>query len=124
MGNHPAPDWLLLLFFVLTSAFSIVFYFQKLKTSITNRAVYVSFGIFASQKVFPLTDIKSIEIRKYDGMNEFSGWGVKSNSNEQSYTVSGNEGVEIELKNGGKKILIGTQKPLEMQKVIDQLYFK
>ena len=57
-------------------------------------------------------------------MNEFSGWGVKANPNEQSYTESGNEGIEIELKSSGKKILIGTQKPAEMQKVIDQLYAK
>jgi hypothetical protein len=124
IGNRPAPDWLLLVFFVLTSTFTIVLYFQNLKTSITNRAVYVNFGIFASQRIFPLADIKSISIRKYDGMNEFSGWGVKSNSNEQSYTESGNEGVEIELKSGGKKILIGTQKPVEMQKIIDQFYAK
>ena len=106
------------------STFTIVLYFQYLKTSITNRVVYVSFGIFASQRVFPLADIKSISIRKYDGMNEFSGWGVKANPNEQSYTESGNEGIEIELKSSGKKILIGTQKPAEMQKVIDQLYAK
>jgi len=120
IGNRNAPDWLLLVIFILTAAFAVGFSLQKLKTSITNRAIYTSFGVFASKQAIPLTNIKSIAIRKYDGMNEFSGWGVRGNANEQCFTVSGSEGIEIELKSGGKKILIGTQKADGMQAVIER----
>jgi hypothetical protein len=120
IGNHPAPNWLLILIFVLTATLAMVFSLQRLRTSITDQAIYVSFGIFASKKVIPLSNIKSISVRKYDGMKEFSGWGVKANANEQSYTVSGDNGVEIELNSEGKKILIGTDKPNEMLSVIDK----
>jgi hypothetical protein len=53
-------------------------------------------------------------------MKEFSGWGVKGNNLEQSYTVSGDEGLEITLKSGGKKILIGTQERAQMQSVLNK----
>jgi hypothetical protein len=118
IGNRNAPNWLLLLIFILTTSFAVAFNLQKLKTTITNRAIYISFGVLTSNRVILLTDIKSIAIRKYDGMKEFSGWGVKGNDQEQSYTVSGDEGIEIALKSGGKKILIGTQKADKMRAVI------
>src|ERR1700679_4252332 len=79
IGNRNAPDWLLLVIFILTATFAVAFSLQKLKTSMTNRAIYTSFGVFAPKQAIPLTDIKSISIRKYDGMKEFSGWGVRGN---------------------------------------------
>ncbi len=118
VGNHPAPSWLLVVIFIATASFAVVFNMQRLKTTITNQAIKVSFGIFMSPKIFLLSDIKSITMRKYDGMSEFRGWGVKGNANEQSYTVSGDDGIEIELKSGGKKILIGTHEAAQMQEVI------
>jgi hypothetical protein len=118
IGNRNAPDWLLLVIFILTAIFAVGFSQQKLKTSITNRAIYTSFGVFAGKHAILLTDIKSISIRNYDGMKEFSGWGVRGNADERCYTVSGDEGMEIELKSGGKKVLIGTQKAGDMGAVI------
>jgi len=122
VGNRPAPSWLLVVFFLFTATVTAMLGLQKLTLSITNKAVYINFGVFASKQVIPLTDIKSIAVRKYNGPGEFSGWGVKSNAHEQSYTVSGDEGVEIILKNG-KMILVGTQKPKEMQRVINQYFY-
>lgn len=120
-GKQAAYNGLMAVIFILITALAVVFSFQKLTTTITNRAVTMDFGIFAAKKAIPLTDIKSIAVRKYDGMKEFSGWGVKGNDQERSYTVSGDEGIEITLKSGGKKLLIGTQQPDKMRDIISKL---
>lgn len=120
MGNHPAPNAVLVLFFILSFGGIYFFISQKLICTITDKAVYVSFGILTSAQIFLLTDIKSITVRKYDGLGEFMGWGVRYSANEDCYTVSGSYGIEIEVDNRHSKILIGTQKPEEMQAVISK----
>ena len=55
-------------------------------------------------------------------MKEFMGWGVKWNSTTDCFTMSGDVGLELTLSNN-KKILIGTQKPAELQLVLET-YFK
>ena len=117
MGNNPAPDWLLLLFFFGSAIGIIVFTSQKLKTKITENEIALSFGVFAKKKVVNKSEIKTISIRKYNAVKEFLGWGVRFNTNERCYTVAGSDGIDIEL-NDGKHILIGTQKPLDANSVV------
>ncbi|UOE51108.1 hypothetical protein MTO98_08475 [Mucilaginibacter sp. SMC90] len=112
VGNNPAPDWLLLVFFFGSIIGFIVFSSQKLKTQIREDEITVSFGFFARKKVINISEVKSISIRKYDAIKEFLGWGVRFNLSERCYTVAGSDGIEIELVNG-KRILVGTQKPLD-----------
>ncbi len=63
-------------------------------------------------------DISKAYIREYKPVAEYGGWGVRGffSSSGRAYNVSGNVGLQVELKNG-KKILIGTQK----QETIEEL---
>ena len=60
--------------------------------------------------------IQSFVIRKYKPIREFGGWGIRFGFKEKSimYNVSGNMGIELVLKDG-KKIILGTQRPEELQ---------
>lgn len=61
-------------------------------------------------------------VRTYDALSEYGGWGLKggalwNNSKGKAINVSGNIGIQLELKNG-KKLLIGTQKKKEAENVL------
>ena len=62
-------------------------------------------------------------VRKYSPLREYGGWGVRGSfGKNKAYNVKGNQGIQIELKKGGK-VLVGTQRKTEAQQVIDR-YFK
>jgi len=123
VGTRPAPSWLLLVIFLLVAAFTVFMGLQKLRLKITNKAIYYSFGAFARMRSIPTAEIASINLRKYDGMDEFSGWGEKSNAKEDSYTTSGDEGIEIKFKKSTQKsILIGTHSPQKVQHVLSKYF--
>lgn len=118
MGNNPAPNWLLLLFFLGSPLMLYLFSSQTLKTLITEDEIIVSFGFFTSKRVVNINEISNLSVRKYDALKEFLGWGVRTNGENNCYTVKGNDGLEISLSNG-KRILIGTKKPIEIQNIIN-----
>lgn len=120
VGNHPAPTWLLLLFFLGSLAGVAVFSLQTLKLKITRDEIEISFGVFAQKRIIKMSDVKAINVRKYDALKEFWGWGVRFNARGKCYTVSGDEGIDIELSNG-ERILVGTKKMAEADKAISAL---
>lgn len=89
----------------------IVLLFIKLKTKITANGIYIAYLPFVRKwKKFPAQEIKEYEIRKYRAMLEYGGYGMKKRRKVgQAYSISGNIGLQLYLKNG-KKLLIGTQK--------------
>ncbi len=88
-----------------------VFSRARLKTKITSESLLVAFPpFFRKWKEFNPIKIEKYEIRTYNPMREYGGYGVKRRFKYgQSYTISGNVGLQLYLKNG-KKLLIGTHK--------------
>ena len=70
------------------------------------------------KKVIPYTDIQKCEAVTYRPILEFGGWGIRYRKGEVAYTVSGNQGVRLHLKNG-KKILIGSLNPERLAQEIN-----
>ncbi len=100
----------------LASVFFMGFIFlmifkARLRTKITDEAVFVAFPpFFKKWKTITPEEIDHFEIRLYRAQREYGGHGLKRRRRSgQSYTVSGNIGLQLYLKNG-KKLLIGTQK--------------
>ncbi|WP_183575964.1 hypothetical protein HDF18_18910 [Mucilaginibacter sp. X5P1] len=120
VGNHPAPDALLIVFFVVSVATIFLAWYQKLVFIITEDELHISFGILTSSKTIKMSDVKNISTRKYNAMKEFWGWGVRFRKNITCFTVSGSDAVEIELKSG-EKLLVGTQKMTEVAAVVLKL---
>lgn len=104
---------------IVTGGFSVLLLFLifvviarvRLKTKITTEGLYVAFSpLIKNWKKFVPGEIANYEIRTYSAKREFGGYGIKRRRRSgQSYTISGNIGLQLHFKNG-KKLLIGTQK--------------
>lgn len=108
-------------FLIILFVFAL-FNFFKLKTRIDEKGIYYQYlPIHFSYRFISWEAITKCYVRNYDAIFEYGGWGLKFSfrkSKGNSFTVKGNIGLQLELMNG-KKILIGTQKKDEIQRVID-----
>ncbi|WP_456376325.1 hypothetical protein [Lutibacter sp.] len=99
----------------------------KLKTRIDENGISYKFYPFhKSYKIISWNTISNSYIRNYDAISEYGGWGIKFSFRKKkgkSFTTKGNIGLQIELKNGSK-ILIGTQKKEELQRVLNTYQYK
>lgn len=104
---------------IVTGSFSVfimivavlILYKLRLKIKITNEAFWFSYPPIINKwkKIVP-EEIDKFAIRIYSANREFGGHGMKKRRKYgMSYTVSGNIGLQLYLKNG-KKLLLGTQK--------------
>ncbi|CAM1369463.1 conserved hypothetical protein [Tenacibaculum litoreum] len=119
--------------FILTSlgiTLSITFiFFFKLTTKIDEIGIHYQFFPFhLSIRKITWTEINKIHVRKYEPISEYGGWGLKgcflwNKGKGTAINVSGNIGIQIELKNG-KKLLIGTQKEQEVKRVLENYQYK
>ncbi|MBP8605448.1 MAG: hypothetical protein KBI46_06375 [Phycisphaerae bacterium] len=55
-------------------------------------------------------EIEKIYARQYSPVAEYGGWGIRCGKSGGAYNIKGNQGIQIELKNG-RKFLVGTQQP-------------
>lgn len=69
------------------------------------------------EKFFLFEDIEKIYAREYKPILDFGGWGIRYGVKGKAYNMSGNLGLQIIFKNG-KHLLIGSQKPFEIETVI------
>lgn len=114
LRKRATPDGLQLALWVLIGiGLPMLFYGARLVTEVRTDGVYVRFFPFHFAVLrFPLNSIKSYEARTYSPIGEYGGWGIRYGWNGKAYNVSGNQGLQLEL-NDGKRILIGTQCPLD-----------
>jgi hypothetical protein len=116
------PNLLLILAIILIAP-TLIFTI-KLSTRIDEKGIYYKFFPFhLKYKQIPWEDIESAHLRTYDAISEYGGWGLKGGffwrkSKGTAINVSGDKGLQLELKNG-KKLLIGTQRTNEIQQILD-----
>jgi len=103
---------------------AIILFFirSKLYTIIDESAIYYRFPPFINyEKKLTKSDISELYVRKYKPIWEYGGWGYRIRFGKgKALNVSGNQGLQIVLSNG-KGLLIGTQKPEQMRRVIKRL---
>lgn len=103
----------LIILFLVTVLFVVL----KMKTTITQKSIQLVYFPFV-WKTINIDDIASMEVINYGFVG---GWGIRFwTSYGTVYNVRGNKGLHIKLKNG-KQLVIGTQKPKELEKVVEQL---
>ncbi|MFD2202723.1 hypothetical protein [Shivajiella indica] len=90
----------------------------QLKTRIDNKGLSFSFFPIIGTRNYSFDQIEKLELIEYNSLLKFGGWGIRYNFDMWAYNIRGKHGLIVTLKN--KKFLIGTQKPNEMQKAIDQ----
>lgn len=99
----------------------ILFFLIRLETKIQTEGIYVKFFPFLPQfRFYPWEGIEIVQLRKYSALKEFGGWGIRFGRGGTAYNVKGNKGLQLKFKNGNA-LLIGTQKPEELQRVLADL---
>ena len=102
---------------------SLIFFF-KLTTRIDEKGIHYQFFPFHfSMKLIPWNEISKAGIRTYFPISEFGGWGIKggfffNKGRGKAINVSGDIGIQLVFKNG-EKLLIGTQKKEEVNRVLE-----
>ncbi len=103
---------------ILITAIIIVFFvFIRLKTNYTPEGIHVVFIPFIWKKFIPWDDISNAYLRKYS-LSDFGGWGYRFGKDGRAFTAKGDKGLQLVLKDNSK-LLIGTQEPEEIQKIIN-----
>jgi hypothetical protein len=124
-GDNPMSDegLVFVTFFVFLIWGVVFFLFEKTKliTVIYEKEIRLRFPpFFSKQKIIPFKMIKNMEVRKYNPITEFGGWGLRYGLRGKAYNVKGNIGLQIQFING-KKLLIGTQKPDQVKWAISKM---
>ncbi|NBL65065.1 hypothetical protein GV828_07620 [Flavobacterium sp. NST-5] len=122
-GAKPMSDTGLFFAWAITILITLLFIVMKLETQIKPEAVYVRFFPFHfSYKKFELSALSEVYVRKYAAIYEYGGWGIRLGwfGKGNAYTVSGENGIQLEFKNG-KKLLVGTQKPEIVRHILAKL---
>lgn len=100
--------------------FSLLF-LLKLETKIDELGIHYAFWpIHLHAKTVKWSVMGNCYVRKYSPIGEFGGWGYRINPfrKAKALNVKGNMGIQIVFKDG-KQLLLGTQKPEEAQRVIN-----
>lgn len=102
---------------IIVTSVILMMWFTKLETVITTKTIQVKYFPFVN-KTFQMEEIEFMKVIDYGFVG---GWGIRLwTSYGTVYNTSGSKGLHIQLKNG-KRYVIGTQKPDELKKVMDNL---
>lgn len=102
----------------------LLFFITQLETKITKEGIEIRFVPFIwKTKHIPWTDVSAVFVRKYSPLVEYGGWGWRVGAKGKAYNVKGNQGLQLKF-NNGKALLIGTQKPEELESALKALNLK
>ncbi|TVR38481.1 MAG: hypothetical protein EA392_09630 [Cryomorphaceae bacterium] len=111
VGNNPMSNTGLIIFAVLFLLLTVGFSQITLRTRLNEKGVHVQlFPFHLKYRTFGWEKITSTEVRQYNPIKEYGGWGLRMGPSGTAYNMKGNRGLQLVL-NNGKRILIGTQKP-------------
>ena len=89
---------------------------MTLRTTLSDAGISVSFSPLL-RKDIARDEIAKAYVRKYNPLAEYGGWGWKVTSKGTAFSVMGDRGLQLVLKNG-KRVLIGTQQPEALQRAV------
>lgn len=90
----------------------------RLDTEIRTDGIYVRFvPVHKKFRFYSWAELEKVYVRKYSPIGEYGGWGLRGLGKNRALNVSGNEGLQLIMKDG-RKLLIGTRKPEEIKAVL------
>ena len=121
-GDRPLSDVGLtivtVLAVVLSLGLSFLFFQFKLITEVRANGLYIRFFPLRA-RLIPYNAIVDCTARVYHPIKEYGGWGIRYGKNGKAYNISGNQGVQLELRDS-KPLLIGSQRANELAQAIQQ----
>jgi hypothetical protein len=94
----------------------VLFLLLTLKITIDSESLSFSYFPFVRKRKFNFSEIESLELKEYNSLWEYGGWGLRYNFDSWAYNTGGKFGFMVKTKD--KKFLLGTHKPEEAQKAI------
>ena len=124
-GDRPMSDTALVVTNTVTILFSIciflLFATMRLQTEVRSEGLYIRFfPLHLSFHRIPFEDLAQVEVRTYNPIREYGGWGIKGGRKNRAYNVSGNRGVRLDYANG-RHTLIGSQRADELAEAIGRV---
>jgi hypothetical protein len=120
-STTPLPNWLVFTLFILLGiGVPLLIFFTKLVTEVTDESLNIKFKPFANQ-TFPIKNIAAVESVEDGPFKDIGFWEISWGAgNPRIYNICGYKGIEISLRSG-ENILIGTQNPDQLARVINNL---
>ncbi len=123
-GNNPAPDVVQYLALAISIGLIVFFRIIALYTRVDARGVTWRFTILhRKERHISWKEIATAQVIRYRPIRDYGGWGYRLGGGGKAYSVAGSYGLKIILYKG-KKLLIGTQKPDELKRVLQQFTTK
>lgn len=125
VGSDPLSDtWLILMsFLVIPLMIFLIWLFSvtKLTVQVDSEKILIRFYPMVKREVL-LSDIKSFEIKEFNPIIDFGGWGLRYSIRWKTtgYIMKGKVGVQIHLKNG-KNLLISSERANELFRVLKEI---
>jgi hypothetical protein len=122
LGDNPASDNELLIMAIgvtfIVLGLVVLFLKARLETMVDAEGIRYRFFPFHLRTHEILWEtVAKATVRTYRPILEYGGWGIRYGLRGKAYNVSGNQGLELELRGGGR-ILFGTQRPVELDSVV------
>lgn len=110
---------------LVPAAVGVLFWFCRLETQVRPDGLYVRFfPLHLRFKKFTPDEIAEYYARDYNPVLEYGGWGIRvSLINGKAYNICGSKGLQLVFKNG-KKLLIGSQKPVDLAAAMNTVFKK
>ncbi len=106
---------------ILPLGLALLIWIVRMETQVRTDGVYVRYFPFHLRfRRLAVADFDKHFARTYHPLREYGGWGIRWGFAGRAYNVSGNQGVQIVTKNG-KRILIGSHQPRELDAAIDSV---
>jgi len=88
------------------------------RTLVNRDAVTIKMGIFGIKLLqVKMREIDRVEVHSFAPLRDFGGYGIRFNSEMQAFYLRGDRGVKITCR-GGKKYLLGSDRPQHLAAVI------
>ena len=102
---------------VILLGVGLLFWVMKLRVETQTDTLHISYFPFLNRSI-PYSDIASAEVEDYS-LFTYRGWGLRySFVKGWAYTVSGKQGVRLELASG-KSLFLGSQQPEALAQAIN-----
>lgn len=122
-GDKPMSNFGLALTGGVMILATMFFISLRLDTQIRRDGIYVRFfPVRLSFKRYSWENVFRSYVRQYNAIAEYGGWGYRMGflGKGRALNVSGSQGLQLEFKDH-KKLLIGTNKPEELEKVLHEI---
>ena len=83
----------------------------------TEQGVSIAFRYLWPTRRIGFAEIVGLEVRRYNPLLEYGGWGVRLGPKGWGYMTTGKEGVQLRLRKG-LPVLIGSARPRELEAAI------